>query len=794
MARLISSSSEYKTHRRRARWHSPEGCAVSDERLQLQSNQVKQLFERAPLGMIATVINSVALAYVFWQVVPHHILIGWLACLFTVTCIRAVQVYHYRVKPPSHAEAWRKRTQFIFGLALSGIVWGASALFLFPIVSLTHQVFLAFVLGGMVAGAAGTLSVIRAAFLSFSIPVLTPLIYRFFSVGDEIHVTMGGMTFFFAVLIHLAALRVHSLSVLSLKLRFANRSLVTYLASAKKRVEKLNEDLRTEVVERKNAEKELQKHRDQLEMLVKERTVEWERANSRLQEEIAARSISEDLRRESEIYFRSLIENALDLITVLDNNGKILFESPSIERLLGYRRDELIGALFFEYLHPDNLSAVREVFTRLVQAPGTSELIDIRLQHRDGSWRSYESIGKSLIDKDKTVRIIMNSRESTDRKKLEEDVLKAQKLDSLGVLAGGIAHDFNNLITGIMANIELARMHVKQSDLITPILEKAEQASEQAHSLTQQLLTFSRGGEPVMKTVVINDLVKEAASFALRGSKAGRTFSLTGNLRPVEADIGQLRQVIHNIVINADQSMPKGGLIKISGENVSLGGSEFLSLKAGDYVRVCIADQGAGIPKEYLAKIFDPYFTTKKHGAGLGLATAYSIIKKHGGAIFAESNLGVGTVISIYLPASMKELKKNEESNLGFRTGHGRILIMDDEAIILDAAGKILQTAGYEVELAKDGGEAIELYGKARKAGKPFDVVIMDLTVPGGMGGRETLAKLIELDPGVRAIVSSGYSHDPIMAHYEDFGFVGVIAKPYRVREMAEIVDKIMAM
>lgn len=211
-------------------------------------------------------------------------------------------------------------------------------------------------------------------------------------------------------------------------------------------------------------------------------------------------------------------------------------------------------------------------------------------------------------------------------------------------------------------------------------------------------------------------------------------------------------------------------------------------------MRICVADQGIGIPKEHLDKIFDPYFTTKKHGAGLGLATAYSIIKKHGGIIFAGSKLGVGTTISIYLPASSKELKKKEDTSIGLRTGHGRILIMDDEAIILDAAEKILQTAGYEVELAKDGGEAIELYGKAREAGKPFDLVIMDLTVPGGMGGRETLAKLIELYPGVRAIVSSGYSHDPIMAHYEDYGFVGVIAKPYRVREMAEIVNKVISM
>jgi two-component system cell cycle sensor histidine kinase/response regulator CckA len=766
---------------------------MSDERSQVRADQVKQLYDLAPLGMIATVFNALALDYVLWKVVSHRTLTIWLACLFLVTIIRAVQVYYYWFNPPSPAEARSRGIQFIVGMALTGIIWGSASILVFPGESLPHQVFLAFILGGMVAGAAATFSTIKTAFLSFSIPVLLPLIFRFFSYGDEIHVTMGGATFLFAVLIHSTVWRVHTMSSQSLRLRLKNRNLVAYLASSKDRAEKLNEELRTEIGERKKAEEELQQHRDHLEILVKERTLEWERANARLQEEIAARIASEDLRRQSEVYFRSLIENALDLITVLDSSGHILFESPSIEKLLGYRRDELIGELVFEYLHADDRPAAQDAFGRLIGAPGTSEMIEIRVMHRDGSWRIFESIGKSMIDEDQTVRIIVNSRDSTDRKMLEEDILKAQKLDSLGILAGGIAHDFNNLITGITANIELARMHVKGDDVIAPILEKAEEASMQAHGLTQQLLTFSRGGEPVMKTVVINDLIKEAASFALRGSKAGRTFSLPDNLRPIEADSGQLRQVIHNIIINADQAMPEGGMIMISGENVSLGANEVLSLKAGDYVKICIADHGIGMPKEHLAKIFDPYFTTTKHGSGLGLATAYSIIKKHGGVIFAESELGVGTTISIYLPASAKELKTPEDTGIGLRAGHGRVLIMDDEAIILDAAGKILQTAGYEVEVAKDGGEAIVLYGKAREAGKPFDVVIMDLTVPGGMGGRETLARLIELDPGVRAIVSSGYSHDPIMAHYEDYGFLGVIAKPYRVRDMAEIVGKVMA-
>ncbi len=767
---------------------------MTDERTQVDSDQVKQLYDHAPLGMIATVMNAAALAFVLWKVVPHPALTIWLACLFLITLFRAVHIYRYRLKPPSPAEARAKRIQFVIGVALSGIIWGSAALFLFPVDSLAHQVFLAFVIGGMVAGAAVTFSVIRAAVFSFSVPALAPLVYRFFSCGDEIHITMGGMILLFAVLIHLMALRVHNIAALSLKLHFENKSLLTVLASAKDGAEKLNQELRSEIVVRKKVEEELQKHRDHLEVLVKERTADWERANVQLQEEMAARTVAEDLRRQSEVYFRSLIENALDLITVLDSSGKILFESPSVERLLGYRRDELIGELVFEYLHPDDRPAAQNAFARLIQAPGASELIEIRVLHRDGSWRPFESIGKSLIDEDRSVRIIVNSRDNTERKRLEEDILTAQKLDSLGVLAGGIAHDFNNLITGITANIELARMHVNRDDLLMPLLEKAEEASVQAHGLTQQLLTFSRGGEPVMKTIAIHELIKEAASFALRGSKAGRTLSLADKLRPIEADGGQLRQVIHNIVINADQAMPQGGMITISGENVSLGPNEIGSLKAGDYVRISFADQGTGIPKENLDKIFDPYFTTKKKGSGLGLATAYSIIKKHGGAMAAESDPGRGTKISLYLPASSKELKEPEGKSLGLRTGQGRILIMDDEAIVLDAAGKILETAGYEVELARDGNEAIERYGKARASGKPFDLVIMDLTIPGSMGGREALARLIKIDPAVKAIVSSGYSHDPIMARYADYGFLGVIAKPYRVREMAEIVGKVVAM
>ncbi len=768
-----------------------EGQATEEQTL-IHADQVKQLFDNARLGMVATLINAAALAFVLRGTVPQRTLIVWLACLYLITLIRFVQVNRYRLNPPSADKARRWGVWFIIGTAFTGAAWGSAGIFLFPEVSLAHQVFLAFVLGGMVAGAVGTFSIITTAFPAFSIPALAPLIIRFFISGDEIHVAMGGMTLLFAVLFHVVALRIHDVSVLSLTLRHENSSLVSFLAAAKERAEQLNEELRSEIGEREKAEEELHGHRGRLEELVKERTAELSLANARLQEEMTGRSAAEDLRRQSEAYFRSLIENTLDLITVLDSSGNILFESPSIEKILGYRRDELVGMNVFEWVHPDDLHVAQAALTRITLTPGTSESVEIRIRHRNGTYRLFESSGKSIVDDSMAVRIMVTSRDIAHRKRMEEDILKVEKLNSLGVLAGGIAHDFNNLMTGITANIGLAKRRAKQDRELSAMLEKAEQAAVRAHDLTKQLLTFSRGGEPVKKTISISELVEEAAGFALLGSKTGRAFSISADLKPVEADAGQLRQVIHNIVINADQSMPRGGVIRIACENATVQAHEVPLLEAGEYARISIADQGVGIPQEQLGKIFDPYFTTREKGSGLGLAAAHSIIAKHGGTIIASSEPGVGTTISVYLPVSPKEAAAPVSTGGELVFGKGRVLIMDDEEIIRDAAGRVLQAAGYEVESAEEGNAAIELYCKAREAGRPFDLVIMDLTVPGGVGGKDAIRKLHEIDPGAKAIVSSGYSQDPILANYLDYGFLGVITKPYRIREMSEIVSRVI--
>ena len=379
-----------------------------------------------------------------------------------------------------------------------------------------------------------------------------------------------------------------------------------------------------------------------------------------------------------------------------------------------------------------------------------------------------------------------------ENRKIEEELFRTRQLESLGILAGGIAHDFNNLLTAIMGNTSLAKIMVSANHKAHLRLEEIEKASVRARELTQQLLTFSKGGAPIKKVTSITDVIRESALFALRGGKTRCEFSILEALWPVEVDEGQISQVISNLAINADQAMPAGGVIDILAENVTLQQGEVVTLPPGRYIRISFIDRGIGIADEHLGKIFTPYFTTKQKGSGLGLATSYSIVKKHAGLITVESELGAGTTFNIYLPASEKEILVKEETIQNTLIGKGKILIMDDEEFVRITAGEMLTALGYTVDFAVDGAEAIEIYVNAKESGGPFDAIIMDLTIPGGMGGMEAVQKLREIDPDARAIVSSGYANVPIMSDFKAFGFSGVIAKPYSIEELSEAIKNVI--
>ncbi len=374
-----------------------------------------------------------------------------------------------------------------------------------------------------------------------------------------------------------------------------------------------------------------------------------------------------------------------------------------------------------------------------------------------------------------------------EHKLLEREHLKSAKLESISTLAGGIAHDFNNLLTGIMGNIGLAKTYTDLPQKASETLDEAEKAAVRARDLTQQLLTFARGGKPVKKTVDIAELIKEPATFALRGSSVRLELSLPDNLWPVEVDEGQMNQVVQNMVINADEAMPTGGVLKIGAANSALKEVSALPLPKGRYVRIEIRDTGVGISKAHLQRIFEPYFTTKKKGSGLGLSTVYSVIKNHGGYVVAESAQNKGATFHIYLPASVKPAKvKKEPKSVNPVQAGGMILVMDDEEVIRKMLSNMLSLAGYKAVLTSDGAEALAKYAQALESGEPFDAVIMDLTIPGGMGGKEAIKKLLEIDPGASVVVSSGYATDPIMSEYKKYGFSAVIAKPYSVKQLEE--------
>ena len=494
----------------------------------------------------------------------------------------------------------------------------------------------------------------------------------------------------------------------------------------------------------------------------------------------------------SEANFRALADNANDgILITAGSGGDTVYANRRIAVMTGWSVEELLRKSMRDYIEPDTFPDEIKLYSQILEGMPCPNHCEITISQKKGAAIPVEmTISRTLWHGQPAVITIV--RDITERKKRDEEFIRACKLKSLSTLAGGIAHDFNNLLTGILGNASIARTFVNPGDKLHKIMTDLENTSLRAKDLTQQLLTFAKGGAPVKKTVSVAKLLRDSATLVLSGSNVKCDFAIAKGLWPVEVDEGQIAQVIHNLIINAKQAMPDGGTIQVSAENFALSAENNPFIKNGKYVKITVKDTGVGIPEEHLPKIFDPYFTTKEEGSGLGLATAYSIIKNHAGYIMAESAAGVGTTFYIHLPASKKEIDRVEAVEEKLVSGKEKILVMDDDDIVRDVAGKMLTKLGYEVDFARDGSEAIELYKKSKNSGRPFGVVIIDLTIPGGMGGRETMQKLLEIDPYVKAIVSSGYSDDAVMSNYTNYNFKGVIAKPYRIEELSRTVHSVL--
>ena len=530
---------------------------------------------------------------------------------------------------------------FTVGVGLAGAGWGAAGILLYPAAHLTNQVFLVFVLGGMMLGASSVLAPRPEAFLTFLIPAGFIPTVRLFLEGDETHFAMGLLAAVFTLATLITTRRLYRMVDSSLRLQLENRDLVDDLRTANQETAALNQAL---------------------ELRVQERTAELHKSAEQLRAEIA------------------------------------------------------------------------------------------------------------------------------QREQTEEELLRARKLESLGVLAGGIAHDFNNFLTVVQGNIEVAKVQLNPGEPALEFLDQAANACQRAKFLSSQLLTFAKGGAPVRRVASVAQLVTDAVHLARTGSPIAIEVKIAEGLWSAQVDPGQIGQVLHNILINAREAMSGGGAIEVRAENAvfpnNLG-------DADPEVRISIQDNGPGIPPEVLRRIFDPYFTTKPGGTGLGLATAYAIVVKHGGHISVESTPGAGTVFTIDLPASLETPLSPAPMAVPLQTGTERLLVMDDDEALRMLSKAVLTTLGYEVQTASDGAEAVALNETAKAAGKGFDAALLDLTVTGGMGGVEAAAKLKESDPDLKLIVSSGYSDAPVMSHFAEYGFDAVILKPWTVKEMSEVLRRV---
>lgn len=548
----------------------------------------------------------------------------------------------YRRTSPACLDVGKWRAAFAIGAGLAGAGWGAAGILLYS-ESLEHQLFLVFVLGGMMLGAASILAARPEAFLAFLLPAGLGPTVRFFVQGDETHIAMGLLAAAFTLATLITTGRIYRTIETSLKLHFENRDLVEDLQAANRETEALNQDL---------------------ELRVQERTAELCKSTEQLRAEIL------------------------------------------------------------------------------------------------------------------------------QREQIEEELLRARKLESLGVLAGGIAHDFNNFLTVIQGNIEVAKVHLNPEGPAQEILDNATSACQRAAFLASQLLTFAKGGAPIRRVVSLSTLITDAAQLIRAGAHISIEIHVAKDLRFVDVDPGQISQVLYNLLLNARQAMPEGGLIQVRAENMNAVLES--SPEADPWVRISIRDHGCGIAADALPRIFDPYFTTKSGGSGLGLATAYAIVAKHGGHIVVESKLGEGTVFTIDLPASHENFPAPRDPVARIRTGTGRILIMDDDEGLRSLLNTVLTKLGYEVQTAREGAEAIAHYEHAKAIGKKFDAVLLDLTVSDGMGGMEAAAKLKQLDPSSKLIVSSGYSDAPVMSDFARYGFDAVIPKPWTAPEVSEIFRRVL--
>jgi len=506
--------------------------------------------------------------------------------------------------------------------------------------------------------------------------------------------------------------------------------------------------------------------------------------------------------RDSEENLRTTLNSIGDAVIATDSNCRIVRLNPVAQKLIGWHGNVAKGLPLDEVLSIVDMKTqkpINNLMQSVIDQKGAKILRDnVLLYARDGRTFQIKSSCAPIRDQEGNITgMVLVFRDVTEEYRVQEELKKIQKLESIGLLAGGIAHDFNNILTGLFGNIMLAKTKLPAKHQAQQYLEQAQKSMNRAIYLTKQLLTFAQGGEPVKESVTLDDLIRETANFALIGSSVKLNFEPQEGLWPVDADKGQLGQVVTNLVINARQAMPEGGTLSIVAQNTHLEAEGHAILSQGKFVKLTIADEGTGIAKQHLNKIFDPYFTTKNTGSGLGLAIVHSIIKKHKGHIRVASELGAGTTFTIHLPVAeildttCREWQPPEENIQAAEDS--RVLVMDDDDMVRNVSAGMLRALGYQVVTVSSGQQAIDAYKESLSRSNRFDAVILDLTTPGGIGGKQVSQRLLSLDKNACIVVTSGYSNDPVMAQYQQYGLKGVLEKPFTIHKLQQEMCRVLS-
>lgn len=557
----------------------------------------------------------------------------------------------------------------------------------------------------------------------------------------------------------------------------------------------LSDTIAADMQRREEYERLLVRSKDELEVTVQKRT-------EQLQVEIAERrQTSEQLFAEKERLAVTL-QSISDGVITTDTSGVVVLLNKAAEEFTGMGMSEAVGRPVAAVFALSRAETGEPCDDKVREVLATGEAIGYTpgavLTDKDGTERNVADSYAPIRDRNnEMVGVVVAIRDISEVKKLEEERFKTKNLESIGFLAGGIAHDFNNLLTVISGNIDLAA-YASEHDQSSQrqLLDEAAKATERAAGLTQQLLTFARGGAPVKKMAHLEEVIRDSAGFILRGSKSGYSFTADQGLWPVKIDKGQISQVIQNLVLNASHAMPGGGTVEIVCSNEDYAGSAALPLPEGRYVRIEVRDSGIGIPAEHIDKIFDPYFTSKEmgeqKGTGLGLSIVHSVVSKHGGTIQVQSQPAAGTTFTIHLAAQVEGEDDQGGRGEELVSGQGVVLVMDDDQMVRDLTRQMLMRLGYGVVLTNDGTEAIRRYQELQEGGQVVGAVIMDLTVPGGMGGEEAAARLLAVDPQAKIIVTSGYSNGPVVANFQQYGFVGALEKPFTMAKLSRVVSDVL--